>query len=73
MSKKVQPSLLSPSEEKLKTNGNITLHNRKGDLLISVLVTVVKELSIDVLLDSALIFEHIVAVLADECTVNIWK
>lgn len=49
----------------LKTKGILALRVKIGDLLSGVLFSIVKNLTIDVLLDTVLIVEHILAILSE--------
>lgn len=61
------------SKDRLKTKQDITFHDGIGDLLTSVLFSVVNILSIDVLLGTALINKHLLAILPEEQNVTVWK
>lgn len=73
ISKDVQPSQLSALKDRLKARGSIILHIRIGDSLTSVLFTVVKTLTIAVLVGTAFTDQHILAVLSDERRVTVRK
>lgn len=66
ISKEVQSSRLFTSKDQLKTNRKIILHIRLGDLLTSVVLKVIKNRTIKVVLDTALIDENILAIVPDE-------
>lgn len=66
ISKEIQPSLLSSSNNRFGTQSNNTVDVRIGDLLTSIQVTVVVILAIHVLLVTALINEYIHAILPDK-------
>lgn len=73
ISKNVRPSLLFVLKYSLKTKRNINSQIRINDLTASVLFTVVKNLTIGVLLGTFFIEEHILGILPDEQEVTAGK
>lgn len=71
--KEVQPALLSAQKDLLETKSNTTHHIGFGDLLTALLCTVSENLAIDVLLDTASIDDHILAILPDEQRIAVRK
>lgn len=61
--KKCNLRLYPCQNDQLKTKENIKIYVTKGDLLTSVLFKVVENLAINVLLRTAFIYEHMVAIL----------
>lgn len=72
ISKKVQQSHLS-AKKRLKTVGTITLSTKIGNLHTSAMLTVVEDFAINVLLGTAFIDEHILALRSDEQKVTAQK
>lgn len=71
ISEEVQRSVSSVSEERLKVKGNITVILRMDDLPTTVLCTIVKTLTIDVLITTVFTDEHIIAIIAEEHKVTV--
>lgn len=69
--KEVQPSLLSALKGLLETRISIIVLVRIGDLLTSLLLTVVKRLALDVLQGTAFFHEHILALVPVEKNVAV--
>lgn len=72
-SEEVQPWILSASKNRLKNSRNNTLHINIGDLLTSAQPIVVGNLAIEVLLDTATIDEHKLAIVPDKQKLTVRK
>lgn len=72
-SKEVQLSLLSASNDRLRTKSNTTSDSIIDDLLTSTLFTVLKNLAVDALLSAAFFYEPIPAILPEDHKLTIWK
>lgn len=69
--KKVQPSHLSTSKDRLRISGKITLQLRNSDLITTVLLIAAVILRIDVVLGIAFMNAHIVAIRSYEQKVTV--